>query len=151
MRPLGRIILAALHVLGAGIALGQTPTAPTVMPSYRHRLLGVYDGATGEAIEGAEVVDAFNHVSALTTKTGTVTLVFLPVGGSLVQIKKIGYTPVTMLVQISPTDTVPVTVTLSAAVQTLPTVVTNDSSPHYISPGSAGVRGTPAAWDSGIF
>ena len=138
LRLLRSGLLTILYVVGVGVAFGQAPTPPTLTAPYRHRLLGVYDGATGEAIEGAEVTDAFNHVSALTTKTGTVTLVFLPDGGSLVQIKKIGYQPVTMLVQISPADTVPVTVTLNPAVQTLPAVVTNDSSPHFISPGLRG-------------
>jgi len=84
------------------------------------------------------VVDALNHVSALATKTGTVTLVFLPDGGSLVQVKKIGYQPVTLLVETSPSDTIPVTVTLSVAVWTLPIVVTKDSVPQHISPGPRG-------------
>ncbi len=40
-----------------------------------------------------------------------------------------------MLINIAPDDTLPVTVMLKANVRELPTVVTNDSAPHYISPG----------------
>jgi len=139
---LGRNALVVMQAVAFGAAVSQTPApaTPGALPAYRHRLLGVYDGQSGEAIEGAEVIDAFNHVSALTTKTGTITLVFLPDGGSLVQVKKIGYQPVTLLVQISPSDTVPVTVTLSVAAQTLPTVVTKDSSRRYVSPALRAVE-----------
>jgi hypothetical protein len=94
----------------------------------------VFDSQTGEPIEGAQVTDAMNKVSALTTKTGTVTLIFLPDGGSLIRIQKIGYEPATVLAVISPADTVPLTVLLKVAVRALPAVVTTDSSPHYRSP-----------------
>jgi hypothetical protein len=60
----------------------------------------------------------------------------------MVQIKKVGYQPVTMIVEIAPADTVPLTLTLkrlaptsAGAAQTLPTVVTRDSAPGDISPG----------------
>ncbi len=110
----------------ASVAGSQTP-------SYRHRILGVFDAASGEPIEGAEVSDALSKTTALTTKTGTVTLAFLPEGGSLVRIRKIGYATQMMMVAISPADTVPLTVLLTTA-QTLPTVVTTDSAPKYLSP-----------------
>jgi hypothetical protein len=60
----------------------------------------------------------------------------------MVQIKKVGYQPVTLIVEIGPADTIPLTLTLkrlapmsAGAAQTLPTVVTRDSAPAYISPG----------------
>jgi hypothetical protein len=114
------------------LAAQATGTQPPV-PTYRYRLLGVYDAQSGEAIEGAEVIDMLTKTSALTTKTGTITLVFLPDGGSVIRIRKVGYQPLTMPISISPDDTVPVTVTLSSAATTLPTVVTTDSAPHYVS------------------
>lgn len=102
-------------------------------PAYRHRILGVFDAASGEPIEGVEISDLLSKTVALTTKTGTVTLAFLPDGGSLVRIRKIGYATQTMMVAISPVDTVPITVLLETA-QTLPAVVTTDSAPKYRSP-----------------
>jgi hypothetical protein len=120
-----RILILAL-AFAAGTLGAQTP-------SYRHRLLGVFDASTGEPIEGAEVSDALEKTTALTTKTGTVTLAFLPEGGSLVQIRKVGYAPQTMMIAISPADTVPLTVLLTAA-RTLPTVVTTDTARKYLSP-----------------
>jgi hypothetical protein len=111
------------------------PSTMVSVPAYRARLLGVYDADTGEPIEGAEVADALTHASALTSKTGTVALLFLPDSGSLVRIQKIGYQPATMVVAISPADTVPITVVLSHVAQALPTVVTKETGRKAISPG----------------
>jgi len=122
------------------IVLGLTALAPerslsAQLPAYRHRVLGVFDSQSGEPIEGAEVVDVMSKTSAATTRTGTVDLIYLPDGGSLIRIQKLGYTPQTFVVPISPVDTVPLTILLVAATPTLPTVVTKDSAPRYISPG----------------
>jgi hypothetical protein len=105
------------------------------VPAYRARLLGVYDFDTGEPIEGAEVVDVLNRASSLTSKTGTLALLFLPDSGSMIRIQKIGYQPTTMVVSISPADTVPITVLLSRVAQALPTVVTKETGKKVISPG----------------
>jgi hypothetical protein len=107
----------------------------TKIPAYRARILGVFDANSGEPIEGAQVSDIFTRLSSLTTKTGTVSLVFLPDSGSMVRVQKIGYQPATMLVKISPDDTLPITMVLSPVATTLPTVVTKDSAPRYVSPG----------------
>jgi len=135
--------LAAIFVATTPIAAsvrGQTPTAQPAAPTptvfdYRHRLVGVFSAETGEPIEGAEVVDVFARTSVRTTKTGTTTLSFLPEGGSMIRVQKIGYQPVTMVVAVSPSDTVPLTVVLSGAAQTLPKMTTTDSAPRYIAPG----------------
>jgi hypothetical protein len=118
---------ACALLLVASAAAAQTP-------AYRNRVLGVYDLQTGEPIEGAEVVDAMAKVTALTTKTGTVTLSFLPEGGTLVRIRKVGYEPATLVVAISPADTVPLTVLLNPTAQQLPKVITTDSAPKWRSP-----------------
>jgi hypothetical protein len=111
------------------------PGAPAkVNYAYRYRLLGVYDAVSGEPVEGVEVADVLSGTKALTTKTGTVSLLFLPDGGSLVRLRKLGYEVQTMTVAISPADTAPITVVLVPATQ-LPTVVVTDSAPSYISPG----------------
>lgn len=130
--------VAALCALAVGNAelLAQAPAAPATPPSYRHRLLGVFDSQSGEPLEGATVTDIVEHTSALTTKTGTVTLAFLPNGGSIVRIQKLGYTSAMLMADISPADTVPITVLLVSASTTLPAMVTTDSAiPHHVSPG----------------
>jgi hypothetical protein len=102
---------------------------------HRARLLGVFDSGSGEPVEGAEVQDVAARVSARTTKTGTVSLMFLQGDGSLVRVTKLGYRPAALFIATGPADTTPVTVLLSAAATALPAVVTRDSAPTYISPG----------------
>ncbi len=114
------IISAALYALvGSQVAVAQYPTRDTSHSkranAYRYRFLGVYDAATGEPVEGVEVADALTGAKALTTKTGTVSLMFLPEGGSLVRVAKAGYETQTLTVPISPADTSPVTVILTHA------------------------------------
>jgi hypothetical protein len=128
-----RIALVAALLITA--LLPRFAGAQGTVPSWRARLLGVYDAKTGDAIEGAEVGDMLAKVTALTTKTGTVTLSFLPEGGTLIRIRKVGYEPTTMMAAISPEDTVPLTVLLNPSAPTLPTVVTTEKSSHnYLSP-----------------
>jgi len=130
-RRLSRCLIGVL--LLAGTVRAQE--APARLPAYRARVLGVFDANTGEPIEGAQVTDVLSKNSSLTTKTGTVSLVFLPDSGSIVRVQKIGYRAATMLVKISPTDTVPVTMLLNPVATTLPTVVTKDSNTRSLSPG----------------
>jgi hypothetical protein len=104
------------------------------LPAYRHRLLGVFDSQSGEPIEGAEVADVMQKNKSVTTKTGTVTMAYLPDGGSLVRIQKVGYQPKQMFVAISEADTVPMTVLLDKVATVLPAVVTRDSGRKYLSP-----------------
>ncbi len=111
---------AALSALaGTQAAVAQKPTSDTSHSkpanAYRYRFLGVYDAATGQPVEGVEVSDALHGAKALTTKTGTVSLMFLPEGGSLVRVAKTGYETQTLTVPISPADTSPVTVILTHA------------------------------------
>jgi hypothetical protein len=117
----------------ASLAAAQQP-APK-LAAYRGRIIGVYDLNTGAPIEGVEVLDVASGTKALTTATGTVSLAYLPDGGSTVRIRKLGYTPITQFIAVSPTDTVPLTLLLTPNVTVLPAVVTKDSAPHYISPG----------------
>lgn len=134
LRTVTCVAYGVFAVLAPASARAQTPTA-SPLPSYRTRILGVFDSQSGEPIEGAEVIDALNHVTSVTTKTGTVSLAFLPEGASMLRIQKIGFKPVTQFVEISPADTVSITILMVATAQTLPTVVTKDSAPLFLSPG----------------
>lgn len=128
---------AAAAVVFAGASGAQQPahadSSAHALPAYRYRVLGAYDEQTGEPIEGVEVLDVLNGNSALTTTTGTVSLVFLPDGGSLVRVRKLGYGVQTFTVPISPLDTAPLTVVMARA-QTLAKVVVKDSMTQHLSP-----------------
>jgi hypothetical protein len=131
-----RSLLVAACLASFAALHAQTPadTAKRVNYAYRYRLLGVYDEQTGDPIEGVEVADVINGNKSLTTRTGTVSLLFLPEGGGLVRVRKLGYEVQTIPVSISPKDTTPITVVLAHATQ-LPTVEVKDSAPKFISPG----------------
>jgi|GEM_PF-2355145 len=111
--------------------------AQKTFPSYRSRVLGVYDGRTGDPIEGAKVSDMASGSSSLTTITGTVSLVFLPEGGSVVKVQKLGYEPKMLPVTISLDDTTALTLVMRPLAPgqgtLLPTVKTTAEAP-YISP-----------------
>lgn len=79
------------------------------LPLYRYRVLGVYDQESGDAVEGARVVDVNTGTFVNTTGTGTVSLVFLPEGGSMLRITKPGYDDLSVRVDIGPTSTTPLT------------------------------------------
>ena len=144
-RPVGRIVrhfavIFTLIMAAATHGRAQTPASPPQTPAptaldYRHRLVGVFSADTGEPLEGVEIVDLFAHNTVRTSKTGTTTLSFLPEGGSMIRLQKIGYQPVTLVVAVSPSDTVALTIVLNSAAQTLPKMTTTDSAPRYISPG----------------
>lgn len=128
----GRVWSSAIALLAATSVFAQSPsqaaaTTKQAGNAYRYRLLGVYDEQSGDPLEGVEITDVFNRTKSSTTKTGTVSLFFLPDGGAVVSIRKLGYEPQQMTVAISPADTTPITVILKRATQQLPTVVVNDA------------------------
>ena len=72
----------------------------------------MYDGETGDPIEGAWVIDMTTGTKARPTSTGTVSLAFLPEGGSPVRIVKDGYEDLTLAVEISPEQLAPLTLVM---------------------------------------
>ena len=136
--PRSAAVAIVLLITGFGLA-AQTPpaapkTAPTASNLYRFRILGVFDAQSGDPVEGVEISDVLNGNKSTTTKTGTVSLFFLPDGGSLVRLRKVGYEAQTFPVAISPADTSPLTIILSRATE-LPAVVVKDSAPKRLSVG----------------
>jgi len=124
--------LLTLAMYGTALAGQRVP-----LPAYRARVLGVFDDATGDPLDSVRVSDVLNGNSSLTTRTGTVALYFLPDGGGLVRLQKIGYEVQTLAVAISPSDTNPVTITLRRVTK-LPRVLTTAQTPTYISPALRG-------------
>jgi hypothetical protein len=111
----------------------QRGAAQQPEPKYIGRLVGVYDERTGDPIDSVEIRDVVTGSFAYTTRTGTLSLFFVDTSGSLLRIRKFGYTPVTMYVGNSP-GLPPITLTLEPAAQRLPAVVTRDTARHYLSP-----------------
>jgi hypothetical protein len=89
----------------------ETPK-PAAIPAYRLRILGVFDGETGEPIEGASVTDVTTGTFARTTVTGTVSLAFLPEGGTPLRITKTGYDDLTIGIEITPERVSPITLVM---------------------------------------
>jgi hypothetical protein len=147
-------MLAASMGMSLGVALpcaAQGSTPPQTSVVHRARLLGVFDEASGEPIEGVRVGDLLSGTYAATTKTGTVALSFLPAGGGMVRIQKLGYVMQTMFVAVTPADTAALTVILKRVTE-LPAVVTKaDSSRHFLSPALRGFEERRHAGMGGYF
>lgn len=160
--PVPAVILALLCCTALEAAAQQPTREPAQLPAqqqdtiprYRFRVLGVYDDRTGDPISDVKISDMVSGTSSLTTSTGTVSLIFLPDGGSLVSIKKVGYEPRTMPVSISLDDTLPLTLVmqpLAAGPGTrLPTVTTTAAAP-YISPALRGFQERERLGATGYF
>jgi hypothetical protein len=131
MTSLTRAIAAAL-IACAATAAAQAPEKPAAAPAYRFRLMGIYDATSGDPVPGVEVIDMLSGTKAETSKDGLVSLFYLPDGGSLVRLRKIGFETQLLTVAISPADTTPLTIVLAHATMLAPVVVT-DSAPTYLS------------------
>jgi hypothetical protein len=123
--------------------------APTTA-EHHVRILGVYDQDSGDAVEGVRVSDLLSGTYATTTQTGTVALSFLPDGGGLVRIQKVGFLPQTLFVSMTPADTAPLTLILARLTE-LPAVLTTDAAPHYLSPSLRGFEERRHAGQGGYF
>lgn len=123
------IAIAALVTTHPPAAGAQARAARTVTG----RLIGVYDELTGDPIDSVEVRDMLTGSYTFTSRTGAASLFFVDTAGTLVRIRKFGYTPITMFVGNAP-GLLPVTLTLARAARRLPAVVTRDSAAHYLSP-----------------
>jgi hypothetical protein len=72
------------------MAFAQTSDSARRAP---RRIIGVFDGHSGEPIAGVQVRDVLTGTSVLTTETGTASLGFVAFRGdaALVELRKIGY------------------------------------------------------------
>ena len=122
----GKKSYVADNLANAGVRDSIAPHAPAVvatsdsvsrdslslLPPYRHRLLGLFDDTSGEPIEGAHVIDDKSGTFATTPASGIVSLVFLPEGPSAVRITKPGYDDLTLNVAIAADSTRPLTLVM---------------------------------------
>jgi len=103
-------------VPGSSDAAVPSRRAPRVVrldgPSGHHRVMGVFDGESGEPVVGAVVRDSASGRSAVTTATGTVSLGFVPRSSAVVQIEHAGYERASTPVLLTLTDTLPLTIVL---------------------------------------
>ncbi len=147
-------VVAAVPAAAQKAASGPPDTsavyAPGAAPAYRYRLLGVYDGNTGQPLDSVQVSDVMTGLSMMTSSTGAVSLIFLPDGGSFVRLRKLGYAMQTFLVPISPADTTPLTVVMEPMTM-LPTVVSSDSAPAFVSPALMAAEERMRAHAGGYF
>lgn len=123
------IAMAALAFTAPGSAPAQAPAQPT----YVGRIVGVYDDRSGSPLDSVEIRDMITGSFAYTTSTGTLSLFFVDTAGSLLRIRKFGYTPITMFVG-NAEGLPPLTITLEPLAQKLPAVVTRDTVRRYIGP-----------------
>ncbi len=86
---------------------------PDSVLAYRRRLLGVYNERTGDPVVGAEVVDLASGLRSRTSKTGTVSLIYLEEGKTSIRIHRDGFRDEDMDVTIGPGNTNPITVVLA--------------------------------------
>jgi hypothetical protein len=123
--PLRRILAAAAVLLPIFLVAPSVSAQQrdTTMVRTRVRVLGVFDRQTGEPIEGVEVRDYSNGFMALTTRTGTVALLLTDTLGTLVNIKKIGFVPQTIMLGTALKDTVPLTIDMLRTGQLLEKVI----------------------------
>lgn len=80
-------------------AVGADEKAKAASPRYAGfagRLVGVFDEVSGQPIEGATVTDLLSRESAVTSRTGDLTLFFVDSSGGLIRIEKLGYSPLVM-------------------------------------------------------
>jgi len=119
-----RVLAVASAIAGCALSVsGQTPDSTRAIAP---RLIGVFDGRTGEPIPGVQVRDVFSGSYVLTTATGTARLSFLTFLGAagFIELRKIGYEPKEILVDRA--DTVSITAIMDQ-VTTLAPVVTTES------------------------
>lgn len=83
--------------------------------AYRSRIVGVFDENSGAPLAGVDVVDVKTETFATTTSSGTVSLAFLPEGGSELVVRRSGYSELRLTVNISPRDSLPLTLIMRAA------------------------------------
>ena len=115
----GKKTAGARQAGASGDSAASPRDSAAALPAYRYRLLGVFDEDTGEPIAGAHVTEAKSGDYVTTTATGTVSLIFLPEGSSLLKITRPGYAELDLSVDIGPSTTTALTLLMKKAPERL--------------------------------
>jgi len=107
----------------------QAASSPTdhFLARYRGRLVGLFDAVTGSPIAGATVTDLATGMSASTSSTGTVSLLFVDTSGSVIRLTKPGYASQVLAIDNSPGSS-DLTLLLEPAIPKARTTAVSDSS-----------------------
>jgi hypothetical protein len=116
MKPAWILVPMVAGLLGASPARAQERNA---------RLLGVYDRMSGDAIEGAQVVDLLTKSFATTLADGTASLAFVRTqhDSAVVWVRKLGYRDTSFVLKMGAADTIGMILLLDRVVA-LPAIVT---------------------------
>lgn len=138
--PSRRVWAAASAVLVLVLASGvpyavraqrkDSASSASVLRVYPGRIIGVYDNETGDPIVGADVRDIATGLHTLTTSTGTLSLFFVDTSGGLIRVTKLGYSPLTLPVANSFSDTIPLVIMMTQMGHVLPAVVVSAQGNH---------------------
>jgi hypothetical protein len=109
-------------LLIAAILFSMPATGLEAQGSPPARLVGVFDELSGEPLQGVEVMDYATGTKAYTTSSGAVSLWFIRQSPALLVIRRIGYDPIFFPVNLGPSDTAAITITLKRVTR-LPEVV----------------------------
>jgi hypothetical protein len=82
------------------------------LPTYRYRLLGVFDAQSGEPLSDAIVTDMNTGSYVRTGGEGTISLVFLPEGTTPIRITRAGYKDLELPVDIGPATPIGLTLVM---------------------------------------
>lgn len=84
------------------------------LPGFRRRVLSISDETSGQPLRDVDVSDLIAGAEIGRTSTsGAIGLAALPLGRTALQLRKLGYANRVVLVDVSPTDSTPVKVTMS--------------------------------------
>jgi hypothetical protein len=120
----------------ARVTLTLEPVSAVALPAWRRRVVSVVDDPSHQQIAGVEIDDATtDRVLGITRAQGSVSLVTLPPGRSLLRVRKLGYEQRIIVVNVEPADTAAVELTLRTATQ-LATVTVTASATSRLAAGS---------------
>ncbi len=92
--------------------VGKMADSGKAIRGARGKLIGIYDEVSGDPLDNVEIKDVATGLSVRTTETGTAALFFARTDATMLGLSKLGYRPMTMLINDPWADTIPLTVTL---------------------------------------
>jgi hypothetical protein len=128
-------LVRGLSVSATAIAAQVPPIREPIASVARlpSRLISTIDDLSGEAIADVEIFEESSNYAFLTSASGSADLVTIAPKGGKIHVRKTGFEEQTLSITMAPADTAPITVRMKRVAK-LPTVVTTNSAPKYVSP-----------------